>query len=169
MMATRSPRQGTSLKVCTVDPNPDTGALLPGAQFADAFRVTVDGHTLDAGRAAERMLGRSPRWIEKLLALRNFLVAPFGRKTGAPKEPGRYDIIGLFPVVSQTPDRLVGGFDDKHLDFRVAVDVATSGDSQEVTATTLVLTHNLLGQIYLATILPFHRLVVRSLLRQVAA
>jgi hypothetical protein len=32
-----------------------------------------------------------------------------------------------------------------------------------------LLTHNLLGRIYLATILPFHRLVVRSLLRQVAA
>jgi hypothetical protein len=30
-------------------------------------------------------------------------------------------------------------------------------------------THNLLGRAHLATILPFHRLVVRALLRQVAA
>jgi len=49
------------------------------------------------------------------------------------------------------------------------VDIATSGHGQCVTATTLVLTHNLLGRIYLAIILPFHRLVVRALLRQVAA
>jgi hypothetical protein len=32
-----------------------------------------------------------------------------------------------------------------------------------------VLTHNMLGRVYLAVILPFHRLVVRSMLRQVAA
>jgi Protein of unknown function (DUF2867) len=159
----------TVVNVQAVDPNPDTGALLPGARFADAFRVTVDGRTLDARRAAERMLGRSPRWVERLLSLRNRLVAPLGLKSGAPKPAGGSDVIGIFPVVSQTPDRLVAGFNDSHLDFRVVVDVAASGDGQEVTATTLVLTHNLLGLIYLATILPFHRLVVRSLLRQVAA
>jgi hypothetical protein len=157
------------MKVRAVDPDANTAPLLAGAQFRDAFSVMVDDAALDARHAAEKMLGRSPRWIEKLLALRNFLVAPFGLKTGASKEPGRADIIGLFPVVSQTPDRLVAGFDDKHLDFRVVVDVAAAGPGQRVTATTLVLTHNLLGRVYLTTILPFHRLVVRALLRQVAA
>jgi len=46
--------------------------------------------------------------------------------------------------------------------------VAASGHGQRVTATTLVLTHNLLGRSYLAIILPFHRLIVRTLLRRVA-
>ena len=78
-------------------------------------------------------------------------------------------MVGIFPIVSQTPDRLVAGFNDKHLDFRVIVDVATSGATQNVTATTLVLTHNWLGRTYLAVIMPFHRLIVRTLLRQVAA
>jgi hypothetical protein len=76
--------------------------------------------------------------------------------------------IGIFLVIRETPARLVAVLNDKHLDFRVVVDIATSGHSQRVTATTLVLTHNLLGRIYLAIILPFHRLVVRALLRQVA-
>jgi Protein of unknown function (DUF2867) len=48
------------------------------------------------------------------------------------------------------------------------VDVASSGHGRQVTATTLVLTHNLLGRVYLAIIRPFHRLIVRALLRQVA-
>jgi hypothetical protein len=73
------------------------------------------------------------------------------------------------PVVSETPTRLVAGFNDKHLDFRVVLDVASSGHGRRVTATTLVKTHNLLGRTYLAIILPFHRLVVRAMLRQVAA
>lgn len=157
------------MKVCEVEPNVDTAALLAGAQFADAFSIAIDNTALDARRAAERMLGRSPRWVEALLTLRNLIVAPFGLKTSAPNDTGTADIIGLFPVLSQTADRLVAGFDDKHLDFRVVVDVAAAGRGQRVTATTLVKTHNRLGRTYLAGILPFHRLVVRSMLRQVAA
>jgi hypothetical protein len=71
--------------------------------------------------------------------------------------------------VSETPDRLVAGFNDSHLDFRVVIDVAGADVGRRVTATTLVLTHNLLGRTYLAIILPFHRLIVRTMLRQVAA
>jgi hypothetical protein len=95
------------------------------------------------------------------------MVAPFGLKTSAPA--GASDLIGIFPIVSQTPGRLVAGFDDRHLDFRVVIDVASTACGQRVTATTLVLTHNLLGRVYLAIILPFHRLIARRMLRQVAA
>lgn len=155
------------MKVQTAKPAADTGMLLADAQFSDAFSIVTDGGALDARQAAERMFGRSPRWIDMLLALRNLMVAPFGLKTSAPS--GASDLIGIFPVVSQTPERLVAGFDDRHLDFRVIVDVAGSGPGQRVTATTLVKTHNLLGRAYLAVILPFHRLIVRRMLRQVAA
>ena len=157
------------MNVQTVEPSADADALLPGAQFSDAYSVATDSAELNARQAAERMLGHGPRWIEMLLALRNFLVAPFGLKTSAPDEPGARDTIGIFPVVDQTPDRLVAGLNDKHLDFRLVVDVASAGHTQRVTATTLVLTHNLLGRTYLAIIRPFHRLVVPAMLRQVAA
>jgi hypothetical protein len=51
------------------------------------------------------------------------------------------------------------------------VDVAgsNSDSSQQITATTLVKTHNLFGRIYLAIILPFHRLIVPAMLRKIAA
>jgi hypothetical protein len=154
------------MRVHEVDPNVDSGALLPGAQFIDAYSIAIDGAALDSRQAAEKMLARAPRWIEVLLALRNFLVAPLGLKTSAPDEHGARDIVGVFPVVGQTPDRLVAGFNDKHLDFRLVVDVASAGHTQRITATTLVLTHNLLGRTYLAIIRPFHRLVVPAMLRQ---
>jgi Protein of unknown function (DUF2867) len=157
------------MRVHEVDPNIDSGALLAGAQFVDAYSIAIEGVALDARQAAEKMLARAPRWIEVLLTLRNLLVAPLGLKTAAPDEPCGRDVIGVFPVVGQTPDRLVAGFNDKHLDFRLVVDVASAGHTQRVTATTLVLTHNLLGRTYLAIIRPFHRLVVPAMLRQVAA
>ena len=157
------------MTVREVTPAVDTGALLAGAQFADAFRVEIEDRNLDARQAAERMMARQPRWAEALLALRNFLVAPLGLRTsGAGLVPPR-DMIGIFPVVSQTPDRLIAGFNDRHLNFRVVIDVTAPGSVRQVTATTLVKTHNWFGRIYLAIIMPFHRLIVPALLRQVAA
>jgi hypothetical protein len=156
------------MTVREVAPDVDTDTWLAGAQFADAFRITIAGPSLDARRAAERMMGRSPRWVDYLLALRNALVAPFGLKTSGAGEPAGKNVIGIFPVLTDTPHRLVAGFDDHHLDFRIVVDVAADGAGQQVTATTLVRTHNWLGRSYLTLILPFHRLVVRALLKQVA-
>ncbi len=90
----------------------------------------------------ERMMGRSPRWVERLLVLRNVLVAPFGLKTsgaGEPRSPRHDRNISRFS--SETPDRLVAGFDDSHLDFRVVVDVGAvrrrpAGDSDDAGADT---------------------------------
>ena len=156
------------MKVSEIPPTVDSGTLLAGAQFVDAFSLEVDGGALDARRAAERMFARSPAWIDALLRLRNMIVAPLGLKTSGAKETVR-EMIGIFPVLSETPDRLVAGFNDKHLDFRVVVDVATFPNTQQVTATTLVLTHNRLGRIYLAIIKPFHRLIVPALMRQIVS
>jgi hypothetical protein len=156
------------MKITEVAPEVDSGALLAGAKFIDAYRVALDGTALNARRAAERMFGRGPRWVEALLALRNAIVAPFGLKQSGLDEPAPSGMIGIFPVLSETPQRLVAGFNDHHLDFRVVVDVVAADASQQVTLTTLVLTHNLLGRAYLAAILPFHRLIARVKLRQVA-
>jgi uncharacterized protein DUF2867 len=155
------------MKVQEIAPNVDPDPLLAGAQFVDAYRLAVEGHALDARTAAEKMFARSPRWIEALLRLRNLVVAPFGLKRTGQGEPASGGMIGIFPVVCETPERLVAGFNDHHLDFRVVVDVAAAADGQEVTMTTLVKTHNRLGRTYLTVIMPFHRLVSRTMLRQV--
>ena len=157
------------MTVVEIAPEVDQAALLAGAQFADAYSIAVGGGALDARQAAERMITRQPRWAEALLALRNILVRPFGLKTSGAGEITSREVICIFPIVSETADRLVAGFNDSHLDFRFVVDVAPLGDRQRVTATTLVLTHNWLGRSYLALILPFHRLIVRAMLRRVAA
>lgn len=157
------------MTVREVAPAVDADKLLAGAQFADAFRIEIGNRDLDARRAAERMIGRQPWWAEALLSLRNLLVTPLGLKTSGAGPGTPRDMIGIFPVVSETPDRLVAGFNDRHLDFRVVVDVTAPGAVRQVTATTLVKTHNWLGRSYIAVILPFHRLIVRALLRQVAA
>jgi len=157
------------MNVREVIPSVDCKTLLAGADFADAYRVAIDGTRVNARRAAEKMFARGPQWAEALLALRNMLVRPFGLKTSGEGEPAPGGVIGLFPVISETSERLVAGFNDRHLDFRVVVDVAPSAGGQEITATTLVKTHNWLGRIYLAIVLPFHRPIVRNMLRRASS
>ena len=156
------------MTVQEITPAVDTEALLAGAQFADAFRVEVAERGLDARQAAERIMSRQPRWAEVLLQLRNFVVSPLGLKTSGEGASAPRGMIGIFPVLSETPDRLIAGFNDSHLDFRVVIDVTAPGGVRQVTLTTLVKTHNWFGRTYLAIITPFHRLIAPALLRQVA-
>lgn len=153
--------------ISEVRPAIDAQALLAGAQFADAFSTTTVATAMTARAAAERMFGRSPWWVDALMTLRDAIVTPLGLKTSTSTLHDHVDKVGVFPVLSETPQRLVAGFDDNHLDFRVVIDLAPSGSGQSVTATTVVLTHNMVGRTYLAIIKPFHRIVVRTMLKQV--
>lgn len=153
--------------VATAVTNPER--LLSGAQFADAFALILSGKNLDALSAAQGAFGQSPRWIKFLLHARNILVAPFGLKQGATKNSAGPGTIGIFPVLLQSANQIVMGLDDRHLDFRLFVDVSDIGAGQQsVTATTVVKTHNLLGRAYLTAILPFHRVIARTMLAQLS-
>lgn len=147
-----------------VTPDVDAGTVLSGAQFIDAFRLELGTRQLSAREACTRMMLHGPRWIDALTRLRNILVKPLGLKTSGQGAPAPHGMIGLFPVLSETPERLIVGFDDYHLDFRVVVDVAGDAADRRVTLTTLVRTNNLLGRAYLTLIVPFHKLVARSMM-----
>lgn len=156
------------MRVHAVQPSIDAARILAGAQFIDAYSITVAAPVPDARTAAVRTVGAPPGWVNRLMRLRNALVTPFGLKTPRPERSATAGRIGIFPVLAESPDRIVAGLDDAHLDFRVAIDLARMPDGDRVTATTLVRTHNRLGRFYLAAIMPFHRAVVRAMLRQLA-
>jgi len=119
--------------------------LLPGHQFADAFKVPAP-YGVDAIAATRLAFARGPLWIRALMKLRNGL----GRLVRLKPAPARG-----FPVLLETPGEVVMGFDDRHLDFRVVVAVAGGF----AVLSTLVRCHNAWGRAYLAAILPFHRAI----------
>lgn len=142
--------------------------LLAGATFADSYAVTTDGLGLDAVAATKRAMGRTPRWVSGLMVLRHVMVTPFLLKTGREKSMRSSARIGFFPIISQSADEVVLGMNDRHLDFRVSVEVRPLGAGrQEISATTAVRPHNLFGRIYLAIVTPFHRIIVPAMLSQV--
>ena len=142
------------MKASAVKPPVDCAAFLPGYDFADAYAVTAPGG-VDAIEATRRAFAQAPRWAAVLMDLRDRLVAPFGLKP-APSTG--------FPVISESPEQVVMGFDDRHLDFRIVVTV----NAGIATVTTIVRRHNLLGRLYLAAIMPFHRRIASAFAAKIA-
>jgi Protein of unknown function (DUF2867) len=148
-----------------VTPPADCAPVLPSADFSDAFAIDVQSATLDAPEATRRAFAGQPGWIAKLLVIRNILVMPFGLKPGADARVPDSRRVGIFPVIESSPRRVVLGFDDTHLDFRIVVDVTAQNETtRRVTATTLVHRNNMFGRLYLATVMPFHKLIVPTML-----
>ncbi len=146
--------------------NPD--AVLPGAQFADSYALTIEGQNFDAISATKAVMGRNPAWISNLMKLRNRLVAPLGLKPAPDVKLTEENSIGTFPLISKSADQVILGMNDKHLDFRIVVRVTNGARGrQTITASTIVKTHNLMGRIYLGIVKPFHRLIVPTMLNQV--
>lgn len=139
---------------------------LPAADWADCYVVSVKEADMRAIDAARRVLGSAPGWIRSLLALRNRIVGVVGLKS-AELKVGAAGSVGAFPIVSEGDRQVVLGFNDKHLDFRIVVDVRPDGGQGSVVAvTTVVDRHNLGGRAYIAFITPFHKAIVKSLLSQ---
>jgi len=155
-------------QVRATKPAPGIGEILVGAHFVDAYRVVVADDGLDALHATRVAMGHQPGWIDALLALRNGIVAPFGLKTSGRDAEPALEAIGIMPIQSVTPSRVILGFADRHLDFRVVMDVVRADGGSAVTATTLVRLNNLFGRLYLTAITPFHRVIVRTMLKRMA-
>ena len=151
-----------------VTPSPECETLLPGHDFVDAYQVRAHLSGLTALQAAEAIIKHPPAWIRQLNATRNRVVRLFQLRTveiGVDDPRAVQRTVGGFPLVSQSEREVVLGFDDMHLDFRISIKVAPDGPAAtQVTVSTIVKTNNLLGRTYLATIMPFHRLIVRHLL-----
>ncbi|MBB4408408.1 MULTISPECIES: DUF2867 domain-containing protein [Agrobacterium tumefaciens complex] len=144
----------------------DIEDILPGADWRDRYQgemVTPKPSSLDVSRL---LLDHPPAWISSLMALRNRVVSLFGLRT---VELAAGTSAGGFPVLSSTQERTVLGFDDRHLDFRIVVDLEEKGNGQMVIVTTIVRRKNLFGRLYLLVVGPFHRRIVPATMRPFCA
>lgn len=134
-------------------PCADSERILPGYQFADAYKVPAP-RGIDAIEATRQAFARGPLWIRTLMGMRNRLGGLVGLRP-APSSG--------FPIIRQAPDEVLMGFDDKHLDFRIVATV----NGGFVTLTTIVRWHNAWGRAYLALIMPFHRAIAARMIEGV--
>lgn len=146
-----------------------------GADLLDSYAVTLPaGASDDVGVLATALFSALPLWTRGLLRLRDEIMRPLGVKTTAEiakagAVDGR-DRIAFFPVIARSPSEIILGEDDRHLDFRASVllQADAGAGSRTLVVTTAVRCHNRLGRTYLSVIQPFHVLIIRSNLGQLA-
>jgi hypothetical protein len=143
--------------------------------YTDAFACEVTGaKELSADEIMISFWTVMPGWVNALLNLRNLLVRPFGLNTG--EDRGRIEGVkamiragnwnnGLMSVAAKSGNETVILLSDKHLDAYMSVFISTKDKLQEVKVITLVRYHNSLGRIYFFFIRPFHKIIIKSMLR----
>jgi hypothetical protein len=77
------------------------------------------------------------------------------------------DKIGIFKIYAIQEDEIIAGEDDKHLDFRVSIHRIIKKETT-VSISTLVQYNNWFGKLYFFVVKPFHKIVVKSLIRKAA-
>ncbi|MFW5330738.1 DUF2867 domain-containing protein [Hydrogenophaga sp. ZJX-1] len=153
---------------------------LEGADFFDAWAIDATDPSLSALRQFLKAVQSTPRWVDACMRLRNRAVQLVGLKNlgdlsgvnpakpDADYRPG--DRVGIFTLFENSPDEVLLGDRDKHLDVVISVHCARpTGEPVRVTVTTVVHTKNRLGRLYMLPVKPMHRLISPSVLRAIGA
>jgi hypothetical protein len=149
---------------------------LSGAQFHDCYRLPLPAGQRSALELYLAAAGRTPGWVNRLMALRNAVVALVGLKNlghigavDADKAGSAYrvgDRAGIFSVLYLADDEVILGDSDRHLDVQVSVHRVFGKDAGAITVTTVVHVKNALGRIYMLFVVPVHKLIVPAMLRR---
>lgn len=146
--------------------------LYPGSDLADAYSVALPNGraaSMEMESLARILLGSQPGWAQSLMVLRDAIVARFGIKTAQQLSNGAGGRIGIFRIYGVTPDEIIVGEDDSHLDFRLSMLRSKDGGPYgSITLTSAVHCHNRVGRAYIMLIRPFHKLIVRYTLTRAA-
>lgn len=160
-------------RVAQIEPPSECGVSnwFSGADLVDSYAVRLaKGPAADMRALAMTALGNPPSWVRLLLFIRDGVMGPFGVKSSGEVRRSAHgrDRIDFFPILSCSANEIILGADDRHLDFRLSLLRRPGMQGLPVlVATTVVHCHNRLGRWYLATIMPFHRLIVQSSLRRI--
>ncbi|MFZ6753263.1 DUF2867 domain-containing protein [Undibacterium sp. Dicai25W] len=141
-------------------------AGMPHIDFADGYSGQAERVYASAEQAARVVFANPPRAVNMLMTLRNKIMHPFGIKAGVDFRDLGLGKIDVFPIISRTENEIVVGGDDKHLNFRIWISIQAGPNGSKVSMSTLVKINNLFGRIYLFTIMPFHKLLSRTMLRR---
>jgi hypothetical protein len=157
----------------------EINSRLADASYYDCYAITVPNDGRSALGYFLTAISNTPAWVNSLMTLRNKTVLLFGLKDlggmgnfDAAKKDSDYlpgDRVGIFTLISNTPNEVLLGDSDRHLDVVLSVyknPVGRTGDCS-VSVTTVVHTHNLLGKAYMLPVTPLHKLIAPAVLAQV--
>ncbi len=156
------------------------GSMLSGIahDYTDSYRGSLSRSNKiitqnDIGKA---FFLSAPKWVGTLMTLRNKIVSIFGLKTGNNLKhedilKNDFDLqkgksIGIFKIYDKNDNEIVMGEDDSHLNFRVSLLLEPKKMEKTLTISTAVVFNNWLGKLYFLPVKPFHKIIVKSMLKR---
>jgi hypothetical protein len=146
---------------------PENSAIAKGfgeVHYVDSY--CVKKATDDSLQKVTADIFALPAWVHGLLRMRDFIVKPFGLKTGKEmandkdKSAEGY----FFPVLELLDNEVVMGESDAHLNFRASVLINRS--EALIFITTVVHYNNFLGRLYFFPVRPFHGIIVKICMKR---
>lgn len=143
------------------------------ADHSDVHACVVEAEHLSADDIQVAFWTNSPKWVQRLMNLRNSLVKLVGLKGEKENKEAYEDCIrsaspyGMVSIPAKSENETVLRLDDSHLSALISVHIQhLERNMKLVSATTLVHFHNRLGRVYFFFIKPFHHLVVKGMLKR---
>jgi hypothetical protein len=107
-----------------------------------------------------KKLMQLPDWVNMLFFIRNRIVGLFGLKTD--KNTSKSDT--FFKLIENRDEEIVMGEDDKHLNFKASI--FNNKASSIISLTTVVHYNNVWGKVYFFPVKPFHKIIMKVLLKR---
>lgn len=134
--------------------------------FTDTFSTTNHINSLE--EITHLVFNKAPKWVDVLFKLRNKAAALVGLKTTIPEDYNENFTIGgyvaFFKIFAISDNQVILGVDDTHLNFRAVIKKMES-DTYNIKVITIVEFNNRMGKIYMGIIKPFHRIVVKRMVK----
>ncbi len=156
-----------NIKTTKVPKNSIYKQFITKIDYKDAFSSKLTDNNITVKNIYLNTFAHTPKWIIKLMKIRNSTVRVFGlRTTKKPSEVVLKNIqegkrAGIFTIYKTTENEIIAGEKDKHLDFIVSI----FKKEKEIVLSTFVKYNNLFGRIYMTIVIPFHKLVVKAILK----
>ncbi len=136
--------------------------------YSDAFMIQGVDIELSTKEVYVMLFSDTPPWIKSLMKIRNKLVSLVGLKTDIVVTDTDTSILlegssmGMFEIYYIGKNEIIAGEKDRHLDFVVSV----LKQEDRVTVSTLVQYYNFFGKAYMTFISPFHKLIIKQIMRK---
>lgn len=151
---------------------------LPQTKFNDCYSVFFQSdRKIDVEEAVHSFFSNMKvKWVDALFKLRNYLVKPFKLYTpenvvttsNTNERITKGGKVAFFDVLEVRDEEILLFADDSHLKAWFSVFIDNSSILKRITFTTTVQTKNRFGKLYLAIINPFHKLIIKTMLKKVA-
>jgi len=167
------------IKVSAFPPKSVINESFGKIDYLDTYKVPIyDYQSYSIDYITGLFFTSLPAWIRMLLSFRNFMVGFFGLQGGdiKLKEPDKsvyYAIDSnavIFRVHNRNNNEIVMAENDKHLNFRTSllIENVTDKDYGYLYCSTIVQYNNIFGKLYFLPVKPFHKLIIKTMLKIVS-